>query len=146
MIKFLCAYKLKGFNYGSYIFAPDYETAVKLIDIRNIGEIEDYLSDTAWTWDHDFSELDFNTFMKKLPDIIHQLNFAGWIGMKSGKVDVDDVVGDYGVLHELSHLNAQICKGEYTDEEMVDYLKRKIRILYYKVPGFAPYSKKYWRM
>ena len=54
----------------------------------------------------DYTLLTDDDFIKRLPEILHTASFLSYVALKSKSASVDEIVGDEGVIHELTHLLA----------------------------------------
>jgi hypothetical protein len=108
----LTTYQLNNTNFGSYILGTDPEKIRCVARARGLNEVIESTIMEVETMP-DYSQLEDDEFQKRLPEIIHSCSFLSFIALKAGTISIDEVVGDDGVLHELSHLLAglpTICK------------------------------------
>lgn len=95
MRKFLTEYFQGDERYSSHIYAKSYHAANRLAIIRNIGEAiigED---------------IDYKYIAKEpetIVEALHEACFLSYLVLKSGKLGIDEILGDRGILHEMAHL------------------------------------------
>lgn len=112
--RFVTSYKQGKNKFGSHIYAKSFKEAERIVVERNIGEI--VIGISGGTTDGygrhvpeelenpDFRKINDYQFLNLLPQIIHSANFLGFIAFKSGKIKIEELIGDHGVIHELVHL------------------------------------------
>jgi hypothetical protein len=118
---FLTEYSVGDETYGSEILATDEKEAALICTERGIGESVLGESDSKPITIKD----------------IHMICFMSFIALKSGKMTVDEILSDRGVLHEAIH----ILDGFVDDkikEEFTGKLKRLVEITHSapSVPAF----------
>lgn len=99
----LTSYKVNSNLYSSYILGSDMVSITKAVKKRGLNEtvksqimdIEDLIPD--------YSILSNKEFEKRIPEIIHTACFLSYMVIKSKNMIVEDVLGDEGVVHEISH-------------------------------------------
>lgn len=98
--RFSTIYPVDGISFSSGFYAKNYEEAEKLCIKRGIGEnLEGFQTPTYF----EFQKLPTDIF-----DLIHMVTFCSWIGIKSGKYTVDEILSDTGILHDLIHQASEI--------------------------------------
>jgi hypothetical protein len=112
--KYNTSYVSEHKKYGSHIYARSFREAQEIAKSRNIGEkimgVGGVVTDgynrvvPEELINPDFRELTDNEFVHELPKIIHSACFLGLIAVSSGTANVNDLLGDNGVVHELVHL------------------------------------------
>lgn len=92
-INYLTEYKLENESYSFFVTANSLKEAEEIINIRNIGE-------------KIVGELENSPIPKTLNslELLHYVSFLSFIALKSGKLTIEEVLGDRGVLHELIHI------------------------------------------
>lgn len=139
MMRFVCEYR-QGPNqtkYGSDIYANSFDHAKRLARRRGIGEkvISDGMKSKAF---YPFpSELFRKRKLTKRDALaaIHGTTFLAFIAMKSGRAEINEVLGDTGFLHEAIHVLQFGRFGQSSSKprrEFADVILRWERI----VPGF----------
>lgn len=124
--KFNTAYNYEGDIYGSYLFARDMDHAYELTVMRNIGEDQWTLNPSSGPSKPEMkkpSELFQIQPFQKRDNLYHQIMFLSWIGIKSGRMNLDEVLSDQGVLHELHHWYTLNQCDRVSDERMIEILK-----------------------
>lgn len=125
-------YKINGRSFGSYILADSMNEAILYRSQRNLKEVID--SQLMNNIDPvELEKLPDNEFIDKLPDVIHSTTFISFVALSSGSVSVESILGDYGILHELIHLQADV---KAVDNPSIKELKAKIVELKEKTAGF----------
>ena len=71
------------------------------------------------------------------PDTIHYACYVGFLALKCGSASIEDILGDCGLIHEMSH-NMAFGEGEacIADRNQVVRMARKIE---QAIPGY-PYA------
>lgn len=99
-------YYINGNSYASYILGDDISKIRQAIKRRNIGEsVESQIQEIECIVD--FTKLllvDFNTH---LPEITHLACYLSFIALKANTITIEEVLGDEGIVHQLSHLMSQ---------------------------------------
>jgi len=86
-------YILEGKRFCFFVIAEDLDHANEIIAARGLGESI-------------IGELENNTLIhpaKSQLEALHLTCFQAFIAIKSGKVSVDEILGDTGIIHELIH-------------------------------------------
>jgi len=103
----ITTYQINGATYSSYILGDNMCRIREIARQRGLNEvIESKIMDIKPI--PDYQNLSDKEFLKMLPEIIHTVSFLSFIAMKSKTISVEDVLSDEGVLHELTHLNANL--------------------------------------
>jgi hypothetical protein len=103
----ITTYVINGTAYSSYILGNRITRIKKMVNQRGLNEsVESQVMDIKPM--PDYQNLSDNEFMEMLPEIIHTATFLSFIALKANTITVEDVLGDEGVLHELTHLNANL--------------------------------------
>lgn len=130
----LSSYKTRnGEYYSSYITGGSIKEINRKVSLRGLNEkIESSIQsiDTI----PDFKELTNSEFILNLPEIIHTYCFISYLALKQNCVSVDDVLGDEGVIHDLSHLLTKTI--DITDKE-VNKIRKRLAKLHRKVAGLS---------
>lgn len=93
-------YPIDGDNFLSEFYAKNDKDAEKLCTKRGIGEKIGGFQTKGY---FEFEKLPSDIF-----DLIHMVTFCSWIGIKSGKYTVDEILSDTGILHDLIHQASEI--------------------------------------
>lgn len=132
-------YQIGGHVFSATIYASSFDDAERIAELRCIGE---WIEGLAHEGDFvDYSAVDDAQFKTEIVHVVHQAIHLGWIALASGSLGLDDVLGDYGVAHEVAHFFAG-THADKPESATVDYLRRRLHRLYYKTPGAAPYSRR----
>lgn len=130
----LTTYEQAGRRYGSYILCPDLATARALLDARNLNErIESTLMPVEPM--PAYHELTDAAFVAQLPQVLHTATFWGYLALRARTLSVDEVLGDEGVVHELTHLLAQTTQA---NASFVGEVRTKLALLRDKTVGLFP--------
>lgn len=122
MQKFITQYPNNGKMYGSHVYANDISSAQNLCWKRSIGEVILGVGDSVG-------------MQKALTDIevLHESCFLCYICLKAGLMPIEEVLGDGGIVHELSHTLAHNDNACTIDELMARVIwLRKL------TPGYEP--------
>lgn len=122
------SYNQDGFIYQSYILCTSLAQARELIDVRNLDEkIESSITDIAVI--PDYKDLSDGEFIDKLPDILHLASYLSYIALSAKTMSVQEVLGDHGIIHELTHLNNNVVAPDASASNNV----KKIREMFYQL-------------
>lgn len=114
-----------GTKYASYVLCDSLCEAERLVSERNLGEeIVSGLSEV--TLIPDYRDLNNYEFLCNLPEILHTASFISYMALRSQKTTIDDVLGDEGILHELTHIAA---KAIPVDENSLSSVRMKLEKL-----------------
>jgi hypothetical protein len=91
MKKYLTEYELYDVKYSFYCIANSKEEADSIVRKRGLNE-------------KIIGESNIEINKDALYDLMHEICFLGYIAIKSGNADIDDILSDKGVLHESIHL------------------------------------------
>jgi len=95
MRQFLTEYMQDGTKFGSHVFARSYKGAEKICIARNIGEkVLGVLPEP---------DLDVNPSENPMQSL-HEACFLSYLALKAGTLSIDEVLGDKGILHEMTHV------------------------------------------
>ena len=114
--KFITEYPVGSDFYSSYVFADDLENAKEVCRRRNIGEV------VIGTTDNIESNKDLD-----MKDVLHEVIFLSYIGLKSNTISLEETLGDKGIVHEVSHFfcdNKNIQKKELIKK--IEWLRKII--------------------
>lgn len=138
---FLTEYKVGTQKYGADIMAYTLKEAERVAGERNIGET--VIGNGAQSYDGygrrisieelnpDFKKLNDYEFLIELPRIIHSACFLSYIAFKSGKISIEELIGDNGILHELIHL----LNGSHVTKREIRRTRGKYEHLQSITPG-----------
>lgn len=99
----LTSYEIQKEKYASYILGNDIEKIKKAAIERNLNEvIESGIRNVSVI--ENYGHLSDEQFMLRLPEILHTCCFLAFVAIKSGRYDLAGVLGDRGIIHEISHL------------------------------------------
>lgn len=127
----LTTYSISGGQYASYILCSTVDEAVLLIEQRNLGEtIASVIQEVDVM--PDYQNLNHFEFLNNLPEILHTTSFLGYVALRSQRAHIDDILGDEGVLHELTHL---MTKTIPIDEDSLCQIRTKLHQLQSKTIG-----------
>lgn len=130
----LSSYKTKnGDYYSSYITGNNIKEINRKVPLRCLNEkIESsiQLIDVI----PDFKELTNSEFLLKLPEVIHTYCFISYLALKQNRSSIEDILGDEGVIHELSHL---LTKTIDVTDKQVNKIRRSLAKLHKKVIGLS---------
>ena len=90
-IKYITKYPCGQSFFSFHVYANNYLEAKEIAEKRKIGEI--ICGETNEKTNKELSN----------KDILHEICFLSYICLKSGIVDVEKILGDYGLLHEIIH-------------------------------------------
>ena len=115
-------------SFSGDIWARDWAHAKRLAKKRGIGEIicGEVRGKQYWRYPSETMRM-----RKRDHDaIFHGLAFLGWLALKSGAATADEILGDYGILHEYAHVRggASILKK----------LIPRVEAIERRVPGYKP--------
>lgn len=130
-------YTSGGRAYGSYILAGSMNKAGEIARQRNIGEtiISNPIGVDVMP---DYNGLTDEEFLNQLPQIVHAAVFLGYIALSAETVTRDELLGDEGVIHKLTHLLDPFCREEYNCAEEIVKVRKQLYLLQKKVPGAFP--------
>ncbi len=97
------SYKQNGRKFESQICCSSLEQARLLVDVRNLSEVIESAFTHSLVPYYDFSKLSQEKFNADMLSILHQVEFLSFIALKSKTLCLEDVHGDYGIMHELIH-------------------------------------------
>ena len=122
---FLTVYTASSGQYASYVLCNSLFEADKIIKERNLGEeiISEFQEIKVIP---DYKNLDNCQFIEMLPEILHTTSFISYIALRSKRVTVDEILGDDGILHELTHL---IAKTIPIEEDSLCEIRSKLSVL-----------------
>ena len=104
----LTSYLINGNKYGSYILGQNFSDILKLINTRGLNEtIESSMMEIDNTMP-DYARLSDREFLQRLPEILHTVSFLSLVALNSKRLTPFDILGDEGIIHELTHLNIDI--------------------------------------
>lgn len=107
MLGVLTTYAIKETPYSSYIIGNDIRKIKKIAKERGLSEIiESKIMQIVPM--PNYLNLSDSEFIKHLPEILHTTTFLSFIAVKANKVKASDLLGDDGLLHELTHLLANL--------------------------------------
>lgn len=124
MRKFLTEYNQGGDAYALHIYATSLDEANRIAESRNIGEV---IAGESLDWTH------FSQVPKSTMEALHEACFLSYLAVKSGKMGLDDVLGDKGVLHEMAHL-LHLSNKKVDAQEFCGQLAHLRSI----IPGYEP--------
>lgn len=134
---FLCEYRQDGTKFGSDIWANSWSHARRLATIRGAGETVIGQGGKKRPFYPFPSELLRRRSMTKQQalDAVHGCTFLGFLALKSGRANVDEVLGDRGFVHETIHAvqfgrasqGLSVGRREYAEV---------IKCWEFKIPGF----------
>lgn len=103
----LTTYYIDNIPYGSYVLGDCLEKISTAIKERGLGEtMESGLMElTPLT---DYSILEDDELIKNLPEVLHAICYISFIALQSNKISIAQVLGDHGVIHELTHILANV--------------------------------------
>ena len=103
----LTTYKLGETAYTSYILGKNLQEIQGIANKRGLGEVieSQIMPVEVMPTYHNLTD---EEILKRLPEIIHTISFLSFIALKARTISIDEVLGDEGVLHELTHLNADL--------------------------------------
>lgn len=103
----LTSYLVNGTLYGSYILGDEITRIKKVVCQRGLNEtIESQIGDVQPI--EDYSLLNDEEFKKRLPEILHTTCFLSLVALKAKTVNIEDILGDEGIIHEITHYLADI--------------------------------------
>ncbi|GAB3643933.1 hypothetical protein GCM10027423_45700 [Spirosoma arcticum] len=107
------------------------DEAVRLIEQRKLDEV---IASEIQEVDvmPDYRSLNHYEFLTNLPEILHTTSFLSYLALRSQTVHIDDVLGDEGVLHELTHL---MTKTISIDEDSLCLIRTKLHQLQSRTIG-----------
>lgn len=110
-MKFITRYKSNGVKFGSYILADTLQIAEAIAVQRGLGEVIQGEADNLETLPT-YKELGDEQFIDQLPSVLHTAIFLANVAMRAKTITVEEVLGDHGVVHELTHLlTLPHCRG-----------------------------------
>lgn len=111
------------------------ETIDEIIATRNIGEVPEPRDSVPCKRPPGSKPLaDLIETEGFTAEVLHMACFVGFLALKSGVVNIEDVLGDIGLIHEIAH-NMDIGEGESciaSREEVVRIARRIERA----IPGY----------
>ena len=122
------SYKMNQRKYASYIIGANKIEIKRKLSKRKLSEsIESKIQKIEIV--PTFKELNDYEFLFQLPNIIHLSVYLGFICLKAGTMRIDNILGDEGILHEMTHLMTNSVKIEKKSIRRVrqkfEELKRK---------------------
>jgi hypothetical protein len=131
----LTSYFINGNKYASYVLGKSMDEVMAVIEMRGLGEIiESGLMEIENTLP-DYSQLSDSDFIARLPEIMHSMSFLSFVAASSKTVSAKELLGDEGLLHELTHLNANL-QGCY--KKSLTCIRDLIKTLQRKAIGYYP--------
>ena len=114
----LTSYKVGDKTFASYVIGKSISEINNKISQRGLNEnIESSIQHIEII--PDYKDLSPVEFLVNLPNIIHSACFMSLIALKAKTVNVEEILGDEGILHELIHINSKsIPISEPIIEEM----------------------------
>lgn len=103
----LTSYHVNGTKYCSYILGNNMTRINVLMNARGLNEmIESSIMEVEKL--PDYTELNDEDLKKRLPEILHTACFISVVALKSKSLTIEEVLGDEGIIHELTHKIADI--------------------------------------
>lgn len=118
------------------IYARTYKEAEKAAKERKLGEVIDSagISDPPFLLASEWAEAgDWREAM-------HAACYLGFIAMKAGRCEIEELLGDGGIIHNLAHLNLKPSELNIQGEivgRIKAALPKQLRNLESRVPGFT---------
>jgi hypothetical protein len=98
----LTTYLIGKNKYASYVLGHKMNDIKQAIELRNLHEtIESELQPVDLL--PDFSSMNKQQFEENIPQILHTCCYLSFVAMKAHTVSIDDILGDEGIIHEMSH-------------------------------------------
>ena len=103
----LTSYSLDNILYSSYVLGECMEQISHAVQMRSLGEtIESTITEIETLTD--YSSLSDDELRNRLPEVLHSVCYISFIALKSKTISLEEVLGDNGVLHELTHILANV--------------------------------------
>lgn len=118
------------------IYARTYKEARQAARDRKLGEVVDsagtsdppFLLASEWAEDGDWREA------------MHAACYLGFIAMKAGRCEIEELLGDGGIIHNLAHLNlkpSEVSLQGGIADRIKKELPKQLRNLESRTPGFT---------
>ncbi len=121
------SYQINDSLYSSYVLGANINSINKTIERRNLNEsIDSTITEITHTLP-DYSLLSDEEIINRKEELLHSLCFLSFIGLKSKKIKIEEVLGDEGILHELSHLVSGSCLDKKKTLDNVRVLLTKLQ-------------------
>lgn len=118
-------------NYSAFLWASSRRQAGRIARQRGLSERVIFVSHRKRPY-RTASQL--LSMRKRTPrhekDVLHGLCFLGMIALASGTATIQDVLGDYGFIHEY-------CHRQFNRADLIE----RIRVVEQRVPGYLAGSK-----
>lgn len=128
---------------ASYIVADTMEEAEQLRTLRNIGEKIDSDVIVIETLP-DYRKATNTELLKSFPAVIKQISFLSCVAFASGKLSLDQVLGNMSLVDKLSAVVTMACPPyDQGDGTVVNETRALLYVLQDAAPGtFPPVNKK----
>lgn len=122
MRRFVTEYPNTGKMYASHVYADSYAHAQQLCWKRNISEVI-------------VGHIEEPERKKELTEaeVLHESCFLSYICLKAGLITLEEVLGDGGIVHELSHTMVHNDNAHSIEELLV-----RVAWLRKLTPGYEP--------
>ena len=111
------------------------ETIDKIIATRNIGEVPEPRDSVPCKRPPGSKPLaDLIETEGFTAEVLHMACFVGFLALKSGVVNIEDVLGDVGLIHEIAH-NLDIGEGDPCIASRAEVV-RMARSIEWAIPGY----------
>ena len=128
----LTSYKINDAFYSSYVLGKNVNDIRKKIAQRNLNETIDSTIVEIPNTLPDYTLLSDEDILKRKEELLHSLCFISYIGLKSKKLQVEEVLGDEGIIHEISHL---ISNSYYEQKKSLTNVRDLIKKLQFAAIG-----------
>ena len=103
----LTTYYINNVPYASYILGDDMCKIRAAVELRNLKE--EIVSDiTDIEVLPDYSKLTDEEFLSQLPELLHTLCYTSFLALSAGLANLEEILGDEGVIHELTHILSNV--------------------------------------
>lgn len=105
----ISSYHINDNAYSSYVLGEDMEAIEQAVKKRNLKESIDSSIMEINNPLPDYTLLSDDEILNKKEELLHSACFLSFVALKSNKIGIDEVLGDEGIIHELSHLVSNTC-------------------------------------
>lgn len=100
----ITSYKINDSLYSSYVLGSNMQAIRQAVKKRNLNETIDSTITTIDNPLPNYAILSDEDLICRKEEILHSLCFISFVALKSRSAKIEEILGDEGVIHELSHL------------------------------------------
>jgi hypothetical protein len=109
----ITSYRINNSQYASYILGENINAIKKIAAKRNLNETIDSTIMEITSPLPDYTLLSDEDILNQKEELLHTICFLSFVSLKSKKIKIEEVLGDEGVIHEISHL----LSGSFSEQK-----------------------------